>query len=81
MYRLDPSTGITEMEALGTLPDFRNKGLEEALLSEGLRRVMRYKPNLVCAVEIDTSDSLNQMLESAGFNRSVTMNIWGKIVR
>jgi hypothetical protein len=80
MYRLDPLTGIAEMEALGAHPDFRNLGLEEALLSEGLRRVMKYQPKLVCAVEIDITDSLNQMLESAGFIQSVTMNQWGKMI-
>ncbi len=80
MYRLDPLTGIAEMEALGTHPDFRNLGLEEALLSEGLRRVMMHQPNLICAVEIDVSDPLNQMLESAGFIRNVTMNQWGKMI-
>jgi ribosomal protein S18 acetylase RimI-like enzyme len=80
MYRQDPLTGIAEMEALGTHPDFRNLGLEEALLSEGLRCVMEYQPSLICAVEIDVSDSLNHMLESAGFTRTVTMNQWGKMI-
>lgn len=81
MYRLDPMTSIAEMEALGTHPDFRDLGLEEALLSEGLRRVMKHHPNLVCAVEVDVSDPLNQMLESAGFIRTVTMNQWGKMIQ
>ncbi|MHA2119105.1 MAG: GNAT family N-acetyltransferase [Candidatus Thorarchaeota archaeon] len=80
MYRLDPLTGIAEMEAIGAHPDFRDLGLEKALLSEGLRRLSRYQPNLICAVEIDVSDPLNQMLESAGFTRSVTMNQWGKMI-
>jgi ribosomal protein S18 acetylase RimI-like enzyme len=80
MYRLDPLTGVAEMEALGAHPEFRNLGLEEALLSEGLRRVMKHQPNLICAVEIDVSDPLNQILESAGFIRNVTMNQWGKVL-
>lgn len=80
MYRLDPLTRIAEMEALGVHPDFRNLRLEKALLSEGLRRVVKHRPSLICAVEIDVSDPLNQMLESAGFVQSVTMNLWGKMV-
>jgi ribosomal protein S18 acetylase RimI-like enzyme len=80
MYRFDPTTSIAEMELLGTRPGFENLGLEEALLSEGLRRVLKYRPNLVCAVEVDVSDPLNQMLESAGFVRSVTMNQWWKMI-
>ena len=80
MYRLDPLTRIAEMEALGVHPDFADLGLESALLSEGLRRLMKYQPNFVCAVEIDVSDQLNQFLESAGFVRSATMNQWGKMI-
>ena len=80
MYRFDSMTSVAEMEILGTRPDFENLGLEESLLSEGLRRVMNYRPKLVCAVEIDVSDPLNQMLDSAGFVRSVTMNQWGKMI-
>lgn len=80
MYRLDPLTGIAEIEALDTRPDFNNLGIEEALLSEGLRRLIKHRPNLICSVEVDVSEPLNQMLESAGFVRSVTMNMWGKMI-
>jgi ribosomal protein S18 acetylase RimI-like enzyme len=80
MYRLDPLTGIAEIEAIDAHPDFTNQGIEEALISEGLRRLIRYKPNLICSVEVDVSEPMNQMLESAGFVRSVTMNMWGKMI-
>jgi hypothetical protein len=80
MYRFDPTTSVAEMELLGVRPQFENIGLEEALLSEGLRCVLKYRPKLVCAVEINVSDPLNQMLESAGFVRSVTMNQWVKTI-
>ncbi len=80
MYRLDPLTNISEMEALDTHPDFKNHGIEEALLSEGLRRLLKHKPALICSVEVDVNESLNQILESAGFVRSVTMNMWGKMI-
>ena len=80
MYRLDPITNIAEMESLDTHPDFRDQEIEKALLSEGLRRLLKHKPALICSVEVDVSDSMNQLLESAGFVRSVTMNIWGKMI-
>jgi len=80
MYRFDPTTSVAEIEIVGAHPDFENLGIEEALLSEGLKRVMKYLPQLVCAVEIDVSDPLNQMLESAGFVRSCTMNQWWKMI-
>ncbi|MGY5879878.1 MAG: hypothetical protein RTV31_06485 [Candidatus Thorarchaeota archaeon] len=78
MYRLDPLTGIAEIEAVDARPDFNNLGIEEALLSEGLRRLMKYQPKLICSVEVDISESLNQKLQSVGFVRSVTMNMWSK---
>ncbi|TFH07829.1 MAG: hypothetical protein E4H14_07680, partial [Candidatus Thorarchaeota archaeon] len=76
MYRLDPLTKIAEIELLDVHPDFRNLGLEEAMASEGLQRVMKYQPILICAVEIDVSESLNEKLKAAGFIQSVTMNMW-----
>lgn len=78
MYRLDPLTGIAEIEAVDARPDFNNLGIEEALLSEGLRRLMKHNPNHICAVEVDVSEPLNKILESVGFIRSVTMNMWRK---
>jgi ribosomal protein S18 acetylase RimI-like enzyme len=78
MYRLDPLSQIVEMESLDTHPDFNNLGIEQALLSEGLRRLKKYAPNLICTVEVNLDDPWNQFLESAGFIRSVTMNMWGK---
>lgn len=80
MFRLDPLTNIAEMELLDVHPDFRNLGLEEAMLSEGLQRVMKYRPILLCVVEVDVSDPLNEKLESAGFIRSVSMDMWGKMI-
>jgi hypothetical protein len=80
MYRLDPLTRIAEMEALGVRKEVLDIGLEETLLSEGARRVMKQDPRLLCSVEVDVRDSLNHMLESAGFVRTVAMNMWGKTI-
>ncbi|MGY5853998.1 MAG: hypothetical protein RTU92_10560, partial [Candidatus Thorarchaeota archaeon] len=79
-YRLDPLTNIAEMELIGSHPEFSNMGLESALLSEGLNRLTKYQPILICAVEVDKSDPLNQVLESVGFIQSVKMNQWGKTI-
>jgi len=80
MYRLDPMTGIAEMEAVDMHPDFSNLGIEQALLSEGLKRILKHKPTLICSVEVDVNEPLNQLLKSAGFVQSVTMNMWGKMI-
>jgi hypothetical protein len=80
MYRLDPLTRIAEVEAVGARSEFLHLGLEKALISEGARRIRKYDPALVCSVEISVSDPMNHMLESAGFARSATMNMWGKMI-
>ena len=80
MYRLDPLTQIGEMEAVDVHPDYRNLGLESALVSDGIRRVRKYQPNQIYAVEVDVSDPQNQLLENAGFVRTATMNMWGKTI-
>jgi ribosomal protein S18 acetylase RimI-like enzyme len=76
--RLDPLTRIAEVEGLGVLPGFEGRGLEKALLCEALKNLMGREPLLVCAVEVDVSEDFNQHLQSAGFVRSATMNMWGK---
>ena len=80
MYRLDPVTRIAEMEAVDVHPDYKSLGLESALLSEGIKRVRKYQPNQIYAVEVDVSDPQNQLLKIAGFVRTVTMNMWGKTI-
>ncbi|MHA2423258.1 MAG: hypothetical protein ACXAEF_00590 [Candidatus Thorarchaeota archaeon] len=80
MFRLDPLTQIAEVEAVGTFPNFANMGLEEAMISEGLRRLVKLQPISIYCVEVDKSEPLNQMLESAGYIQSVTMNQWWKYV-
>ncbi len=79
-YRFDPLTQIAEVEGVGVRQEVEALGLEEALLSEGARRVRKLNPSLVCSVEVDISDDMNGWLESAGFLRSVTMNMWGKMI-
>jgi hypothetical protein len=80
MYRLDPLTQIGEMEAVDVHPDYRSLRLESALVSEGIKRVRKYQPNQIYAVEVDVSDPQNQLLKNAGFVRTVTMNMWGKTI-
>ncbi len=76
--RLDPLTGIAEMESVDARPECSGLKLDGAFLSEALRRVKKCAPNLVCAVDIDISESMNQILEDPGFVRSARMNMWGK---
>ncbi len=78
MYRFDLLTKIAEMEGMGILPSFTGIGLEKALLCEGMKNLRKKRPLLVCSVEVDISEELNEFLLSAGYVRSATMNMWGK---
>ena len=80
MCRLDPLTDIAEIEAVEVHPEYRNFGLVTSLISEAVRRVKKYRPNLICVVEVDISDPKNESLKEAGFIQTVTMNMWSKLI-
>ncbi|MHA1903787.1 MAG: GNAT family N-acetyltransferase [Candidatus Thorarchaeota archaeon] len=79
-FRLDPFTKISEIELIGTHPNHKNLGLEKALVCEGLSRLKKYKPILICSVELDVSDEMNDIFESVGFAQRVEMNMWEKSI-
>jgi hypothetical protein len=80
MWRLDPMTGFSEVEDVYTYPNFANIGLEEAMLSEGLRRLKKLNPTVIYYVEVGKSEPQNDILKSIGFVQTVTMNQWWKMV-
>ena len=79
-FRLDPLSKIAELEMIGTKKDYRNLGLEKVLISEGLARLVKYQPKLVCIVELDISDNLNDIISSVGFIKQTNMYMWSKII-
>ena len=79
-FRLDPLSKIAELENIGTKKNYRNLGLEEALICEGLSRLGKYQPKLVCIVELDISDELNDLISSIGFVKHTNMYMWSKVV-
>ena len=79
-YRIDPLTKIAEVEAVGSRQEVANLGLEKVLIAEGARRLRKHNPAAIYSVEVDLDDDMNEWLEAAGFTKSVTMNMWGKII-
>jgi len=80
MFRFDPLTKIAELEIIGAKQEYKNLGLEKALIYEGLYRLRKYNPKMVCAVEIDVSDELNKIISSVGFKKQTNMYIWRKVL-
>ncbi len=43
---MDPASKITNLEPMGTHPDYRRLGLAKTLITEGLKRTMMIEPSL-----------------------------------
>ncbi len=77
--RLDPTSGITEFEPVGTHPEHRKKGLAKAVILEGLKRVMKHNPSLLCILGAATNDGATRLYDSLGFNR-VDVHAWRRFL-
>ena len=77
-YRLDTPTGITELEPMGTLRDYRGKGIGRALICEGLRRLKKYHPSLIYIGGAANTPAANRLYEVTGFTEKHNLYNWGK---
>ena len=79
-FRVDPPSGITELEPMGTHPDYRGLGLAKALLCEGFRRLRKYNPTLLYIGGAADSPAANRLYESTGFYEENTYHYWSKTI-
>ncbi len=77
--RLDPSSGITEFEPVGTHPDHRNLGLARAVIIEGLKRLQNYSPSMICIPGAATNDGATRLYDSLGFTR-IDVHAWRRFL-
>ena len=77
-FRLDPPTGLTELEPMGTLAEYRNKGLGRALICEGFRRLQKYDPSMLFIGEAANTPPANRLYELTGFTERYDMIRWVK---
>jgi predicted N-acetyltransferase YhbS len=77
-FRLDSPSGITELEPMGTLSDYRNKGIGWALICEGLRRLNRYHPSLIYIGGAADMPAANRLYEVTGFAVKYNLYRWEK---
>ncbi|UCE13994.1 MAG: GNAT family N-acetyltransferase [Candidatus Heimdallarchaeota archaeon] len=78
--RMDPLSRIAELEPVGTHPNYRRLGLAKAVICEGLQRLMKYHPSMICISGAATTDAANELYDSLGFNEKFEVHKWQKIV-
>jgi len=79
-FRVDPVSRATELEPMGTHPDYRCLGLAKALISEGMRLLKKYEPlNLYIDGAAD-NPAANRLYEATGFEKEGTYYYWSKTV-
>jgi len=79
-FRVDTPSGITELEPMGTHPDYQGLGLAKALLCEGFRRLSRYNPTLLYIGGAADSPAANRLYESVGFYEENAYHYWSKMI-
>ena len=77
-FRIDPVSRATELEPMGTHPDYRGLGLAKALISEGMRLLKKYDPlNLYIDGAADNPGA-NRLYEATGFEEKGSYYYWSK---
>lgn len=77
-FRMDPISKITQLEPMGTHPDFLKLGLAKALVFEGLRRSMIYGASLFYIGGAAISPAANRLYDVTGFTEVLKENAWSK---
>jgi len=79
-FRMDPQSRVTELEPMGTLPEYRRKGLAKAILIEGFRRLKRYDPTLLYIGGAADTPEANHLYDVTGFNERYDYYHWHKTI-
>ncbi|OLS26908.1 MAG: hypothetical protein HeimC3_06650 [Candidatus Heimdallarchaeota archaeon LC_3] len=77
-FRMDPKNRITELEPLGTLPNYKKLGLGKAILGEGYKRLKKYNPTLLYIGGAADTSGANRLYDSTGFTKKTRLNVWKK---
>ena len=77
-FRLDPNSKIIALEPMGTNPDYRKLGLGKALLTEGIKRSMKYDPPFFYIDGAADTPAANRLYDATGFTEKYAINSWIK---
>jgi len=79
-FRVDPVSRATELEPMGTHPDYRGLGLAKSLIFEGMRRLKKYDPLLLYIDGAADNPRANRLYEATGFEKKGTYFYWSKMI-
>jgi ribosomal protein S18 acetylase RimI-like enzyme len=79
-FRVDPVSRATELEPMGTHPDYRGLGLAKSLISEGMRRLKDYDPLLLYIDGAADNPGANRLYEATGFEKKGIYYHWSKMI-
>lgn len=77
-FRLDPISKIANIEPLATDAKFRGRKLAQSLISEGLFRLKKYNPSLVCVGGAANNPAANALYNRMGFTQKRAIEVWKK---
>ncbi len=80
-FRLDPTSRIISLEPMGTNPDYRGLGLGKAILSEGIKRSMKYDPPFFYIDGAANNPAANRLYDATGFASEFAINSWVKSIK
>jgi ribosomal protein S18 acetylase RimI-like enzyme len=79
-FRLDVPSGLTELEPMGTLANYRNLGIGRALIVEGFKRLQKYNPSLLYIGGAADKPPANRLYELTGFTERYNLVRWEKTI-
>lgn len=77
-FRMDPYSKIISLEPMGTNPNYRQLGLGKAILSEGIKRAMKYNPPFFYIDGAANTPAANRLYDVTGFSEKYGIYSWSK---
>lgn len=79
-FRMDPISKITELEPMGTVPEYRGLGLGKVLLNKGFKRLNKYSPTLLFIGGAADNPGANKLYDSTSFAIKGTYYRWKRFI-
>jgi ribosomal protein S18 acetylase RimI-like enzyme len=75
---VDPENKVGQFEPVGTAPEFRQQGLGQAVLYEGLRRMRQHGAERVIVIVESAEEAACRLYASVGFEQRWNLSLYAK---
>lgn len=79
-FRLDPISRTICLEPMGTNPDYRGLGLGKAIITEGIKRSMKFHPPFFYIDGAANNPAANRLYDVTGFTQKYAIASWVKVI-